>query len=84
MPDYRRLRIADGCYFFTVNLGDRRSCLLTDRVGDLRHAVRRVRALAPFRIDAWVVLAHHMHAIEASVRRGRGRRALAGHWLTVP
>ncbi len=41
----------------------RRSCLLTDRVGDLRHAVRRVRALTPFRIDAWVVLAHHMHTI---------------------
>jgi putative transposase len=57
MPEYRRLRIAGGCYFFTVNLADRRSCLLTDRVADLRHAVRRVRALAPFRIDAWVVLA---------------------------
>jgi putative transposase len=63
MPDYRRLRIAGGCYFFTVNLADRRSSLLTDRVGDLRHAVQRVRALAPFRIDAWVVLPDHMHAV---------------------
>jgi putative transposase len=29
----------------------------------LRHAVRRVRALAPFGIDAWVVLPDHMHAV---------------------
>jgi len=63
MPDYRRLRIAGGSYFFTVNLADRRSCLLTDRVDDLRHAVRRVRALAPFHIDAWVVLPDHLHAV---------------------
>ncbi len=63
MPDYRRLRIPGGCYFFTVNLADRRSSLLTDRIGDLRHAVQRVRTLAPFRIDAWVVLPEHMHAV---------------------
>lgn len=63
MPDYRRLRIAGGCYFFTVNLADRQSSLLTERVDDLRDAVRRVRALAPFRIDAWVVLPDHMHTV---------------------
>ena len=51
MPNYRRLRIAGGRYFFTVNLADRRSSLLTDRVEDLRFAVRRARALAPFRIE---------------------------------
>ena len=63
MPNYRRLRIAGGRYFFTVNLADRRSSLLTDHIVDLRHAVRRARALAPFRIDAWVVLPDHMHAV---------------------
>ena len=63
MPEYRRLRIPGGRYFFTVNLVDRKSRLLTDRVADLRHAVRRVRALAPFRIHAWVVLPDHMHAV---------------------
>jgi len=63
MPEYRRLRIPGCCYFFTVNLADRRSSLLTDRVADLRHAVRRARVLAPFRIDAWLVLPDHMHAI---------------------
>jgi putative transposase len=63
MPNYRRLRIAGGRYFFTVNLADRRSSLLTDRALALRHAVCRVRALAPFGIDARVVVADHMHAI---------------------
>ena len=29
----------------------------------LRQAVRRVRARAPFRIDAWVVLPDHMHCL---------------------
>jgi putative transposase len=63
MPNYRRLLIPGGCYFFTVNLADRRSSLLTDRIDDLRHAVRRVVASAPFRIEAWVVVPDHMHAI---------------------
>ncbi len=63
MPDYRRLRIAGGSFFFTVNLADRRSSLLTDRIDDLRYAVRRARTLAPFRIEGWVVLPDHMHAV---------------------
>jgi len=63
MPDYGRSRIAGGRYFFTVNLADRRSCLLTDRVDDSRHAIRCARALPPFHIDAWVVLPDHTHAI---------------------
>jgi putative transposase len=63
MPGYRRMRIAGGRYFFTVNLADRPSCLLTERVEDLRHAVGRVRALAPFDIDAWAVLPDHVRAV---------------------
>ena len=63
MPGYGRLRIAGGRYFFTVNLADRRSCLPTDRIDDLRHAIRRIPAIAPFHIDAWVVLPDHMHAV---------------------
>jgi putative transposase len=41
----------------------RRSSLLTDRVLDLRYTVRRVRAVAAFGIDAWVVLPDHIHAV---------------------
>jgi putative transposase len=64
MPDYRRCRIPGGCYFFTVNLLQRRgNTLLTDRIDLLRDAVRRVRRNRPFTIDAWVVLPDHLHAV---------------------
>ena len=63
MPDYRRNRIPGATYFFTVNLRDRRSALLVTHVDALRGAVRDVRQLLPFRIDAWVVLPDHMHCL---------------------
>jgi putative transposase len=63
MPDYRRNRLPGGTFFFTVNLLDRRSDLLVSQINVLRAAVRRVRARAPFRIDAWVVLPDHMHCL---------------------
>ena len=78
MPDYRRLRIAGGLYFFTVNLADRRSCLLTDRVDDLRQAVRRVRALAPSTsTPGWCLPT--TGPMEASPSRSRTRRVLAAY-----
>src|SRR5689334_1442144 len=61
MPKYRRNWVPGGTYFFTVNLENRQSNLLIERLGPLREAVRRVRARAPFRIDAWVILPDHMH-----------------------
>ena len=63
MPDYHRNRVPGGTFFFTVNLRDRDSDLLVRQVEMLREAVRRVRARAPFRIDAWVVLPDHMHCL---------------------
>jgi REP-associated tyrosine transposase len=55
MPDYRRHRVSGGCYFFTVNLLERRgNTLLDERIDVLRDAVRRVRRVRPFIIDAWV------------------------------
>ena len=63
MPDYRRNLIAGGCFFFTVNLLDRRSNLLVTHVDILREAVRQTRLRAPFTIDAWVVLPDHMHCL---------------------
>ena len=63
MPDYRRNRVPGGTLFFTVNLLDRRSDLLVTQIDALRDAVRRVRARAPFHIDAWVVLPGHMHCL---------------------
>src|SRR5436309_2300847 len=63
MPNYRRAFVPAGCWFFTVNLLDRRSTLLTDQIEDLREATRRTRERYPFRINAFVVLPDHVHAI---------------------
>jgi REP element-mobilizing transposase RayT len=63
MADYRRNRVSGGTFFFTVNLLERRSNLLVEHIDALRAVVRRVRARAPFHIDAWVVLPDHMHCL---------------------
>jgi putative transposase len=63
MTEYRRNRVPGGTYFFTVNLFDRRSDLLTRNIRHLREAVRQVRAKAPFHIDAWVALPDHIHCM---------------------
>jgi putative transposase len=71
MPDYRRNRVPGGTFFFTVNLLDRRSNFLVRHIEALRAAVRRVRAGAPFDIDAWVVLPDIPHP-PLPRKRGRG------------
>lgn len=63
MPNYRRVFVPGGCYFFTVNLLERKRTLLTDPIDLLRDCVRTVRRLHPFHIDAWVVLPDHMHCV---------------------
>ncbi|AXQ28616.1 transposase [Solimonas sp. K1W22B-7] len=62
---YRRASAPGGTYFFTVNLADRSSRLLVDRVDDLREAVRLVKQRHPFEIPGWVVLPDHLHAVWA-------------------
>jgi putative transposase len=56
MTNYRRACTAGATYFFTVNLADRTSALLTDCIDELRDAVRHVQLRHPFAIDAMVVL----------------------------
>lgn len=63
MSNYRRMRIAGGCWFFTVNLYDRHSDLLIRHIAELRLAVRKVKQRHPFEINAWVILPDHMHCI---------------------
>ena len=63
MPNYLRPKATGATVFFTVNLADRLSTLLIDRIEDLREAVRVTRAERPFGIDAWVVLPDHMHCV---------------------
>ena len=63
MTRYLRNFVPGGCYFFTVNLADRRQRLLTEHIGNLRNAFRETRARHPFTIDAIVILPDHLHAI---------------------
>lgn len=63
VTSYRRNFIPGGTFFFTVNLSDRRSSLLTERADLLRTAFRFVRARHAFTVDAIVVLPEHVHTI---------------------
>ena len=63
MTNYRRNFVAGGSFFFTVNLADRQSSLLTDHIVLLREAFRQVRSRHPFRVEAIVVLPEHLHTI---------------------
>ena len=60
---YRRSLIPGGTFFFTVNLADRQSDLLTTHIESLRQATRSVRQRHPFEIIAMVVMPDHLHAI---------------------
>lgn len=63
MRTYTRTFVPGGTFFFTVNLADRSTTLLTDHIEALRDSVRRVREAHPFHIVAMVVLPEHLHAI---------------------
>jgi putative transposase len=56
MNDYRRDRLKGGCYFFTVNLLDRQSNLLTRHIDELRQAHRQMIEKHPIQVDLIVVL----------------------------
>ncbi len=61
--NYRRLIQPGGCFFFTVNLVNRQSALLTENIDLLRESVREVKRQHPFDIEAIVVLPEHLHTI---------------------
>src|SRR3954453_16604164 len=63
MPNYRRAFVPGGCWFFTVNLLERRRTLLVDHIDSFRDSVASTRHKYPFHIDAFVVLPDHIHAI---------------------
>src|SRR4051794_27764920 len=63
MPNYRRALVPGGCWFFTVNLLERRETLLVNRIDTLRDAVAKTRRSYPFESDAVVVLPDHIHAV---------------------
>jgi putative transposase len=63
LPNYRRVFIPGGTWFFTVNLLERDRTVLVDHIGELRRSIHRVKRRYPFRIEALVVLPDHLHAI---------------------
>jgi putative transposase len=63
MPNYRRAFIPGGCWFFTVNLLERRQTLLVDHIAALREATAKALKSRPCTIDAFVVLPDHLHAV---------------------
>lgn len=64
MPDYRRVWMPGGTYFFTVNLLQRQdNDLLTRHIDILRETVTSVRQRHPFTIHGWVVLPDHLHCV---------------------
>ena len=63
MPNYRRVWVPGGTYFFTVNLLERRRSLLIDHVDSLRNAFREARVARPFVMPAYVILPDHLHCL---------------------
>ena len=63
MPNYRRVWVPGGTYFFTVNLLERRRTLLTDHIDSLRNAFAMAKEARPFFMQAYVVLPDHLHCL---------------------
>lgn len=64
MPNYRRLFVPGGTYFFTLVTHQRRPFLAESQARRcLRKAFREVRKRYPFTIDAFVLLPDHMHCV---------------------
>ena len=63
MPNYRRAFVPGGCWFFAVNLEDRRKRLLVEHIDALRKAVVATQSRFPFSNDAMVILPDHLHAV---------------------
>jgi putative transposase len=83
MTNFRRNFVPGGSYFFTVNLADRSSRLLTDHVDLLRMAFRYARVRHAFTIDAVVILkAMFSRALPACERisESRLRKGERGIW----
>ena len=63
MPEYRRIYIPGGTYFFTVTLRDRSSDLLVREIARLRESWQDVRSRYPFETPAAVILPDHLHCM---------------------
>lgn len=60
---YRRVFVPGGTYFFTVNLQNRSTTLLTDKIDCLRFALKKTMFYYPYSIEGLVVLPDHLHML---------------------
>jgi putative transposase len=60
MTNYRRNFVPGASFFFTVNLADRQTQLLTQNIDQLRAAFRYTQRRHPFSIEASVILPDHL------------------------
>ena len=63
MPNYRRLFIPGGTFFFTANLLDRRARMLTENIDALRAAYGYAAKRYPFETLAICILPEHLHCV---------------------
>ncbi len=63
MPDYRRYFTPGSMCFFTVNLKNRKSRLLVERIDELRASWVQVAEERPFETLAVCILPDHLHCI---------------------
>jgi putative transposase len=64
MPEYLRVKVKGGIYFFTVVTFGRQPILTNDHVrAALREGIQEVRQSFPFTIEAWVLLPDHFHTL---------------------
>ena len=64
MPDYRRIYIPGGTFFFTLVTYKRRKIFASNQAIDLLDlAISKVMAYHPFSIDAFCILPDHIHFI---------------------
>ena len=64
MPDYRRVYLKGGTFFFTVVTYERFPLFQRESSVNLLHTcLRQTMAIHPFTMEAWVILPEHLHAI---------------------
>src|SRR5437870_3438995 len=80
MPNYRRVNVEGGVFFFTVTLADRSSNLLIDEIARLRRIYRTVQERRPFETIAICILPDHIHAIWSIPESDRD---YAGRWSLI-
>ena len=60
---YRRATVSGACYFFTLNLQNRKQTLLIDEIILLKSVINSVKKSHPFKINAMVIMPNHLHAL---------------------